>query len=206
MKTLITTRYRKKGFLTFIKIWNDLFEFTTPAHHHKMGLWLEQIYHGLDRKGLLMAFRNSGKSTIIALFCAWILYQNANERIVVVSATSRLATKISRHIRRIIEYHPLTKILIPKKKEEWAGCSFSVEREQKERDSSVTAFGITSGITGARADVIICDDVEIPKNCNTVEKREDLREMLTELEFIISPNGMQLFIGTPHTHDTIYQT
>ncbi|MBN2779936.1 MAG: phage terminase large subunit [Alphaproteobacteria bacterium] len=203
---MITLNHRKKGFLTFIKLWNDLSRFKTPQHHNQIGVWLEQIYHGLDRKGLLLAFRNSGKSTVVALFCAWILYQNPNDRILVVSADARLATKISRHIRRIIEHHPLTEKLVPKKKEEWAGCAFSIERSQKQRDPSVTAFGITSGITGARADVIICDDVEIPKNCNTEEKREDLRERLVELEFILSPNGMQIFIGTPHTYETIYQS
>ncbi len=206
MKQLITIKKNSVSFLHFLKSWNDLSNLSMPNHHVRIGLWLEQLYFSFERQGLLMAFRNSGKSTLVGLFCAWILYLNPNERIIIVSADSRLATKMSRHIRRIIERHPFTKELIPKKKEEWAGCAFSVKREQNNRDPSVVAFGITAGITGARADIVICDDVEIPKNSNTSQKREDLRERLTELEFILSPNGLQLYVGTPHTNDTIYQT
>ncbi len=195
----------KESFLQFLLAWNKLSNFNLPKHHEKIANWLEKLYFSKDRRGLLMAFRNSGKSTLVGLFCAWVLFLNPNDRIVIVSADTRLATKMSRHVRRIIERHPLTKKLIPKKKEEWAGCTFSVDRTQNNRDPSVTAFGVSAGITGARADVIICDDVEIPKNCNTKQKREDLRERLIELEFILSPNGLQLFVGTPHTNDTIYQ-
>ena len=35
---------------------------------------------------------------------------------------------------------------------------------------------------------------------------ETLRERLRELEFILSPTGTMIYIGTPHTTDTIYRT
>ena len=57
-----------------------------------------------------------------------------------------------------------------------------------------------------RADLIICDDVEVPNTSNTQQKREMLRERLRELDFILSPNGTMIYIGTPHTMDTIYRT
>ncbi|MHA1549942.1 MAG: phage terminase large subunit [Alphaproteobacteria bacterium] len=194
------------SFLHFISVWNERAGFSTPDHHLQIAIWLERLYKGLDQKGLLMAFRNSGKSTLVGLFCGWCLLQNPENRIIILSADSTLATKMSRHVRRIIERHPLTISLIPKKKEQWAGQTFSVERKQNDRDPSVSAFGVTGNITGARADIVIFDDVEIPKNSNTEQKREDLRERLSELEFILSPHGLQIYIGTPHTHHTIYQT
>lgn len=196
---------RPSDFLTFLEIWNQETGLSTPPHHQEIAKWLQDVYDNPPRKGLLMAFRNSGKSTLVGLFCAWILVKNPEERILIVSADSRLATKMSRHVRRIIEHHPLAKHLLPKKKEEWAGAIFSVERGCHHRDPSVMAMGITGGITGARADIIICDDIEIPRNSNTLKKRQDLRERLLELEFILSPEGLHLYIGTPHTHDTIYQ-
>ena len=67
------------------------------------------------------------------------------------------------------------------------------------------AKGIGANITGLRADLIICDDVEVPKNCDTALKRMDMREKLEELDYILTPGGMQLYIGTPHTFYTIYQ-
>jgi len=56
------------------------------------------------------------------------------------------------------------------------------------------------------ADIIICDDVEVPNTSNTAQKREKLRERLRELDFILAPNGTMIFIGTPHAVDTIYKT
>lgn len=32
-----------------------------------------------------------------------------------------------------------------------------------------------------------------------------MREKLGELDYILTPSGMQLYIGTPHTYYTIYQ-
>lgn len=61
-------------------------------------------------------------------------------------------------------------------------------------------------IMACRADLIICDDVEVPNTSNPPQKREQMRERLRELDFILSPNGAMIFIGTPHTHDTIYRT
>ena len=38
------------------------------------------------------------------------------------------------------------------------------------------------------------------------EKRAALRDRLRELDFILSPPGTMIYIGTPHTMDTIYRT
>ena len=54
--------------------------------------------------------------------------------------------------------------------------------------------------------MIICDDVEVPNTSNTPAKRAALRERLRELDFILSPSGAMIYIGTPHTMDTIYRT
>ena len=138
------------------------------------------------------------------LFCAWLLYINPNHRILIMSADYELAKKMVRNVKRIIEKHPLTFSLKPKQKDQWASDRFTVVRNLELRDPSVLARGVDANITGSRADIIICDDVEVPKNCDSSLKREDLREKLTELDFVLVPNGFILYIGTPHTKDTIY--
>ena len=153
----------------------------------------------------MLAFRSSGKSTIVGVFCAWLLYCNPNIRILVVAADTTLARKMVRNVKRIIETFPLLTDIRPKKKTEWASGSFTVERDMALRDPSMMAVGLMSNATGSRADVIICDDVEVPKNCDTFQKRQDLREKLLEYSFILVPNGTQIFIGTPHALDTIYK-
>jgi hypothetical protein len=66
------------------------------------------------------------------------------------------------------------------------------------------AKGIAANITGLRADVVMCDDVEVPNTCDTAPKRADLRTRLRELEYVLVPGGLQMFVGTPHTYYTIY--
>ncbi len=198
---------KKYSFYAFMVLWLKLMNFNPANHQKQMSSWLEKLFYSSDqRKGLLMAFRNSGKSTIVGLFVAWILYFNPNLRILVLAADYALARKMVRNVKRIIEKHPLTSGLKPNNADEWASTQFTVSRSIELRDPSVLAKGIDANITGLRADIIICDDVEVPKNCDTAEKRKQLRDKLSELEYILSPDGLEIFIGTPHTFYTIYQT
>ncbi|MBN8521747.1 MAG: phage terminase large subunit [Alphaproteobacteria bacterium] len=192
------------GFELFLTTWNALQKYSTPRHHAKIARWLEECWARGARRLLLMAFRASGKSTIIAVFSAWLLYRDPDLRILVLSADQLLASKMVRNIRKIIEKHPLTSTLKPKKADQWASDRFTVRRRQELRDPSVLSAGLNSNITGMRADVIICDDVEVPNTCDTPGKRMDLRERLSENEFILVPGGFQIYMGTPHSWDTIY--
>ena len=105
-----------------------------------------------------------------------------------------------------MENHPWCQDLIPTGKKEWASDKITVKRQTGIREPSVICQGIHGNITGMRADLIICDDVEVPNTANTPQKREKLRERLRELDFILSPSGAMIYIGTPHAVDTIYRT
>lgn len=193
----------KIDLLNFVWIWNEKQGLKTPRHHRKICRFLSEQWKN-KQNTLLMAFRNSGKSTLVGLFCAWVLYENPNTRILILSADFELAKKMVRNIKRIIEKHPLTYLMKPEQKDQWASDRFTVVRPIEARDSSVLARGLGGNITGSRADLIVCDDVEVPKTCETHNKREDLRNKLSELDFVLAPDGMQLYVGTPHTFDTIY--
>ena len=193
--------------IEFIWIWNQIQKLSIPRHHVKMARFLSDLWLKAEHKwGLLMAFRNSGKSTLVGLFCAWALFINPNVRILVLSADHGLAKKMVRNIKKILEQHPLTRSLVPEKKDEWASDRFTVCRTQNLRDPSVLGRGLLANMTGCRADIIICDDVEVPKTSDTSLKRRDLRQKLSELDYILTPGGLMLYIGTPHTRQTIYDT
>ena len=200
----MTSKINKVNFSVFTIIWNNLQLQTTPNIHFEMAKWLNVSHENNDKYLLLMAFRSSGKSTMVGLFCAWILYSNPNIRILVMAADTSLARKMVRNVKRIIERHPLTKHLRPEKLDQWASDRFTVNRSRELRDPSMMAKGITSNITGSRADIVICDDVEVPNTCDTAEKREDLRERLMEMEYVLVAGGTQLYVGTPHNYYTIY--
>ncbi len=193
-------------FPIFLSLWNQRQGMKTPDLHFRMALWLENCWLKGEKRLLLMAFRSCGKSTIVGLFAAWLLYRHPDLRILVLAADFTLARKMVRNVRRIIERHPLTPHLKPQKSDQWAGDRFTVRRTLELRDPSMLARGVSSNITGSRADVIICDDVEVPNTCDSAGKRQELKERLAETEYVLVPGGTHIYIGTPHTFETIYDT
>lgn len=191
-------------FPDFVWIWNHQQGLATPSLHLRMARWLSARWHGGDRELLLMAFRSSGKSTLVGLYCAWLLLRRPDTRILVLAGDFALAKKMVRNVKRIIERHRLTRRLQPPRTDHWASDQFTVARPAELRDPSMLAKGIASNITGLRADVVICDDVEVPNTCDSPGKRAELRQRLFEIDYVVVPGGLKLFVGTPHTRNSIY--
>ncbi len=192
------------SFAAFVDHWNSQQGQSTPALHRRMAEWLEVRWRAGERHLLLMAFRGAGKSTLVGLFCAWLLLQQPALRLLVLAAEQRLAARMVRNVRRLIERHPATAGLRPDKPDQWGADRFTITRMVELREPSMQALGLDSNITGSRADAIICDDVEVPATSDSAHKREKLREQLTEVDFVLVPGGLLLLVGTPHTRETIY--
>lgn len=189
----------------FVNAWNKILGFETPKHHKQILEFLVDVFNNEPRRGLLTAFRHSGKSTVVGIFAACILYYRPETRILILSAESGLSSRMVSHVKNILENHPWCSDILPDVKKEWGTHKITIKRPIGIREPSVICQGISGNITGMRSDLIICDDVEVPNTCNTLQKRNNLRERLRELDFILSPRGTMIFIGTPHTKDTIYQ-
>lgn len=190
--------------MIFMDSWNNLVGFETPEHHKQIMRFLIEVLNNEPHRGLLNAFRHSGKSTVVGIFAACVLYNLPQTRILILSAESGLASRMVSHIKNILENHPLCTDVLPDVKKEWGTHKITIKRPVGIREPSVICQGISGNITGLRSDLIICDDVEVPNTCNTQQKRNNLRERLRELDFILSPRGTMIYIGTPHTQDTIY--
>lgn len=189
----------------FLDSWNKILGFQTPEHHTRIMRFLVDMLNNEPHRGLLNAFRHSGKSTVVGIFAACVLYHNPRTRILILSAESGLSSRMVSHIKNILENHPYCTDILPDVKKEWGTHKITIKRPLGIREPSVICQGISGNITGLRSDLIICDDVEVPNTCNTSQKRANLRERLRELDFILSPTGTMIYIGTPHTKDTIYQ-
>ncbi len=162
------------GFAEFVWIRNKTQDQTTPRLHLQIARWLAARWQAGERELLLLAFRSSGKSTLVGLFCAWLLSQNPDLRILVLAGDFALAKKMVRNVKRVIERHPLTGNLKPAHTDHWASDQFTVKRRAELRDPSMLAKGIGANITGLRADVVICDDVEVPNTCDTAAEARRL--------------------------------
>ena len=88
--------------IEFTWIWMHMLHLQLPKHHRAICRFLEKISEQ-EKRGLLMAFRASGKSTLVGLFCVWLLLENPNLRILIVAADHMLAKKMVQHIKRIID-------------------------------------------------------------------------------------------------------
>lgn len=189
----------KVGFAAFYLVYAETLNWVVPDFHLDVCDFLED-YGSL---GLLMMPRGHGKSTILDIYNAWKLYNNPNHLILHQGATDPDAYKVSRGTEQVLERHPLCQ-LFNIKKERGETQKWWVTGSNDVRHGSIHARGIMSNVTGSRANEIQNDDVEVPGNIGTPEAREKLRYRLGEQTFILIPGGQELYVGTPHTHDSLY--
>lgn len=195
---------REVSLTDFVRFWNRRQQLGLPDLHKEILTWLEQSWQEGRKELLLLVFRDAGKSTLVGLFAAWLLLRDPSLRILVLAAEQALARKMVRNVKRIIERHPLTRGLMPPTRDQWAADQFTVHRQAEWRDPSMLARGLNGNITGCRADIVLCDDVEVPATSDTPQKRDALRARLAEIDYVLVPDGMQLYAGTPHTYYSIY--
>lgn len=191
-------RPEKVGFLAFFIMWAKIMGWTVPALHVRICLWLEGC---ASRIRVLKVFRGAAKSTLYAIFKAWQLYCDRTHRSLVWSEDSKLATKMTRDTLAVLRRHPLCRGMLPPAP---GMQEFWVNGATDWRNPSMAAHGVLSNATGSRANDVDFDDIEVPKNIRTKEAREKLRDRISESTHILLPHGRKTYIGTPHTHDTIY--
>lgn len=189
----------KVNFATFFAIWADERGWRVPDVHWQAVHWLEHR----GRLAVLRCFRGFGKSTILAIYNAWRFYQDPAYRILHQGDQDKTAYKTSRDTKSVLMRHPLTKEYM-REGARGEAAFWWVPGSQDERNPSMQAAGITSNITSSRCDEAQNDDVEVPRNIQNPEAREKMRYRLGEQVHIMVPGARQLFIGTPHTHDSLY--
>lgn len=153
---------------------------------------------------VVMLPRGHSKSTNLDIFNAWCIYRNPNEMILHQGTADRDAFKCSLGTLAILRSHPLTENDERFKKREGVKSKWWVNASEDDRYGTFTGAGILSGVTGQRATLLQNDDVETPKTTNTQEKRDKLVFTLGEQIHIAVPNSKTLYIGTPHSHDSLY--
>lgn len=186
------------SFVVFFLIWARRQNWQVPAFHVAICQWLDEC---LDPTRVLMVFRGAAKSTIYAVYKAYRLWKDPTRRNLIWAADGPLSTKLTRDTINVLRRHPLCKGMLPPKPGQ---KRFWVSGSNDPRNASMEAVGVDSNATGARADDIDFDDVEVPKNIKTPEARANLRAKIEESTHILVPGGQKTYIGTPHTHNSVY--
>lgn len=161
------------------------------------------------RLRMVMAQRGEAKSTLAALYAVWRLIQRPNCRVLVVSGGEKQASEVATLIIRLITSWDILEYLRPDK---LAGDRSSVEAfdvhwalKGLDKSPSVACIGITANLQGKRADLLIADDIETTKNGLTVTQRGQLLQLSKDFSSICT-HGDILYLGTPQTKDSIYNT
>lgn len=163
----------------------------------------DYIQNGPKRR-CVMAFRGVGKSWITSAFVVHQLLLDPTKNILVVSASKQRADDFSTFTLRLIDEMPVLQHLKPHENQRNSKIAFDVGPAPAAHAPSVTSKGITSQITGARADVIISDDVESLNNSATQMMRDKLAEQIKEFDAVLKPGGHIIYLGTPQTEASLY--
>ena len=160
-------------------------------------------------KRMVQAQRGQAKSTLAALYIIWRLIQDPSTRCLIVSGAGDQADDIAILIVRIIMDWSILCWLRPdvSNGDRDSTKRFDVHGSLKgiDKSASVSSIGITASMTGKRADIILADDIETPKNSMTQPMREQLVRLTTEFAAICI-TGEILYLGTPQTKDSVYKT
>jgi hypothetical protein len=159
-----------------------------------------------DRRAIIEGFRGVGKSWICSAYVVHQLLLDPRKNILVVSASKTRADDFSTFTLRLIHELPILAHLRPNDKQRFSKISFDVGPAPASHAPSVKSLGVTSQLTGSRADIIVADDIEVVGNSATQGMRDKLGEQVKEFDAIIKPDedSRILFLGTPQCEDTIY--
>ncbi|UYA98827.1 hypothetical protein IVIADoCa7_1 [Xanthomonas phage vB_Xar_IVIA-DoCa7] len=169
---------------------------------------------------MIQAQRGEAKSTITALYAIWMLIHDPKHRVVVACSNGKRAKEMATLITRLILTCPQLACLKPSKidGDRTATDSFDIHHSLKGTDKSpsVSCLGISGGLTGARADLLISDDIEIPQNSDTAGKRDWLMQLAQEFSAVCTGRKDEkgewvarpriVYLGTPQTSESMYNT
>lgn len=164
------------------------------------------------RRRFIAAFRGVGKTFLTAAYIVWRLWREPDLKIMVVSANERFAHKVASFIHTLIGAEDvITRTAVPwselqaRPGQRNSTLEFEVGPAGPSKDPSVAAFGITGQMTGGRGDVMLWDDVEVPKNSETEQLREKLIDRMGEAAAIMKPDAESIVLGTFQSMASIYR-
>jgi len=182
-----------------------------PAPHHAE--MVEFIRERLRKgeNGVILEPRGHAKTTWgNTIFLSWLIANNLNIRVALISKTEKQANSFSRAIRfnfEANEYHReiFGDLVGPHK---WTDDEWIQRDSALSRTNNVTMYsrGALSAIVSKRFDIILCDDIVDNENSSTPEQREKMDEWFWKtLKPCLAPGGSIIILGTRWFDGDLYQ-
>jgi predicted phage terminase large subunit-like protein len=144
--------------------------------------------------------RDHGKTVQVLFRIIWELGRNPNLRVLLASGSAALAVQRGRFLRDAIADNPRVRMVFPQLRPDapWRLGSFRVCRPGNSVSPSVVLIGINSSATGARADLLVCDDVVDVKSLRSETIRDKTKQIFREnLVNLLEPGGRAWMLFTP---------
>lgn len=192
-------------FEPFLEDVMDFLGFKTTRIQKDIGNFMEFGPQSL----MVQAQRSQAKTTIAAAYAVFSLIHRPSTRVLIISAGGGMASDISTLIVRIVMFMPGLECLRPDKQagDRTSTEGFDIHHSLKgvDKSASVKCLGITANLQGNRADLLLADDVESAANSGTAMQRAKLLDLTRDFSSIVQ-NGRILWLGTPQTSASIYNT
>lgn len=208
-KSILPEGHKLRDFRNFLYlVWKKLLPDSpvTPVQYDIAEYLQDAYFSPNSERKIIQAFRGVGKSWITGAFVCWVLLNQPQTKILVVSASQTRASDFTTFCLRLIHEMPILQHLVPSRDQRCSKVSFDVAPTLADHAPSVKSIGITGQLAGSRADLIIPDDVEVPNNSMTQLMRDRLGSQVQEFDAILKPDGNVIYLGTPQTEMTLYNT
>lgn len=180
--------------------------------HEEVFTWLME--DGLNNQQLLLMPRGHLKSHCIAVWCVHKITIDPATSIVYLSAGEDLAMVQIDAIKGMMtcdRYRKLWPDMINKeeaKRERWTAWGFNVDhpkrKEFRTRDMTLIIKTVGSNFTGLHCDVMVFDDVVVPRNAYTETGRRDVKAAVSQCASIKNSGAITKAVGTVYHPSDVY--
>jgi len=181
--------------------WIDLLEGVEPRWLHPS---MSYEKNNPNRVLINVPPEHAKSTTITTNYVTYKIVTNPNMRVIIVSKTQGMARKFLRQIKDRLSHPAYTKMQVafgPQGGYKADATTWSADmiylgtgRDSGEKDPTVQALGIGSQIYGARADLIILDDVVMDTNAHEWQKQ--IEWLQTMVITRLGRHGKLLVVGT----------
>jgi hypothetical protein len=188
--------------------WIDVLEGREPSWIHE-----SMVYEPSSNRRLLVNVPpEHAKSTVITVnYCVYMICMNPEIKISIVSKTQERAKEYLYSIKQRLTNERWSKMQAvygpsggwKESADTWKADRIYLARNSTEKDPTVQALGIGGQITGARANLIILDDVVTTSNAHEWEKQ--LNWLQKDVVTRIGDYGKLLIVGTRIAANDLYR-
>lgn len=201
-----TFPYSVKGLLSFAQVVINTLITGNPNLNRVQADILKYLFSG-NKYRMVEAQRGQAKTTIAAIYAVFRIIHAPHSRIMIVSQTAKRAEEIAGWVIKIFRGLDFLDFMMP---DMYAGDKASIRGFEvhyalrgSDKSPSVACYSIEAGMQGARADIILADDVESLQNSRTAAGRALLEDLTKEFESI-NQYGDIIYLGTPQSVNSIY--